>query len=294
MSRRIAVLAVAVMLVVATVPDAAFGQDKSGNDGVAGGVDPVAGAVWAEVWTSGGGWHGSPTRCTYVQWSSALVLPGAPPRATSKDQGGYHWSLFFKSCAGSPLAPDTPGRFGTWVWIPTMPADDAAGGLGGLARVKAIEIAPKPVFEAAPGNGFTYVKLGMWFWTTTSWEPIVVTASVVTPRGWRWVTVTATPTKLVFEPGDGEWGTGPDECVGPGEPWVAEFGDEMVSECMYTYLHSSRVTSTRQLFKPTLSIEWVVTFKSSSGRTGTLDGFVTANTAIPAIEVREIHAVVVS
>lgn len=147
---------------------------------------------------------------------------------------------------------------------------------------------PAPWGEFAPPARRGVVNLGTWFWVNPlMWVPVRATAWVPTPSGPLIVTTTATPKKLIFDPG--ELGSGPTECTGPGIPWVAAFGDRLPSPCMYTYRRSSAAMRER-VFMATLSIRWHVTYASNTGIAGSL-GDVTVGASHQML-IREIHGLV--
>jgi hypothetical protein len=65
-----------------------------------------------------------------------------------------------------------------------------------------------------------------------------------------------------------------------------------VSQCMYTYRHSSVLADDGQAFRASMSIEWDVSWTSSTGASGVLAPMSTT-TAAPIV-VREIQAIVTS
>ena len=144
----------------------------------------------------------------------------------------------------------------------------------------------------SPGTYYWGGAAGTWFWVEpTVWQPKTVTAWVPTPEGPVSVTTTATPTKLVFHPGDGFRGNGDKTCTGPGPKWFSMFGDLSPSACMYSYRHSSAINSSG-LFSASLSIIWRVAWRSNSGASGTLPNVITSSSH--QMNIREFQALVTS
>jgi hypothetical protein len=103
------------------------------------------------------------------------------------------------------------------------------------------------------------------------------------------VTTTATPKRLIFDPGDGRLGDGPVDCAGPGIPWSDAFGDHLPSPCMVTYRHSS-VHHPSGAFPAMLAVRWQVSDTSNVGVSGSL-GDITVGASHQMV-IREIHALV--
>jgi hypothetical protein len=140
---------------------------------------------------------------------------------------------------------------------------------------------PVPVLEPLDREfGWAYVQVPLDFRTdAASWAPKSVSASVDGPV-MVWAEVTATPTVLRFDPGDGSAVV---DC--PGHAAVAPYVPDAPG-CSYTYHHASSTVAGLR-FGADLSIEWTVTWRSSSG-SGSF-GTVTTHTAVP-VGVAEIKA----
>jgi hypothetical protein len=80
------------------------------------------------------------------------------------------------------------------------------------------------------------------------------------------VTTTATPTSLIYSPGDGNSAV---TCKGPGTPWSRSRGDDDRSNCMYTYASASH-TRTARTYAANTAIKWTVTWRSNLGIGGLL------------------------
>ncbi len=231
-----------------------------------------------------GGWSGTRSACTWVLLDASAALDRFDrDQPIEKSLAGVPYRLYVRTCAASDQAIADQ-----LVWIPQRSPDALAfDGRAYLSR-----IVPRPEIGAAPPTGAGIAQVGMWFWTGTPFEPMSVTAWVPGPTGVVWATTTATPVRLVVDPGDGELGTGPLVCDGPGEVWLPDYGDELVSHCMYTYRHSSVLADDGEAFRASVSIEWDVAWTSSTGASGVLAPMST--TTVVPIVVREIQAIVTS
>ena len=217
------------------------------------------------------------------QWSPSLARDsgqgqGAGDEVT-KQVGSVSFRLYDRACEGKAT---------TYYWIPEISTEQIARSAASVVY----DLIPAPFGEFAPPARQGLINIGTWFWVEpTVWQPKSVTAWVPTPEGPVSVTTTATPTKLVFHPGDGFQGTGDKDCVGPGLRWTEIIGDHLPSPCMYTYRHSSAVNSSG-LFSASLSIIWRVAWRSSTGASGTLPNVSTGSSH--QMNIREFQALVTS
>lgn len=160
------------------------------------------------------------------------------------------------------------------------------------AFAKTTALLPTPTLGMSPPNLITYAKYDTWLWTDPDqWHDVKVPASVQTIQGTLTVTVTATPLRLVFDPGEPD--STPFVCTGPGQAWTPALGEDATSPCMYEYYHSSSISPTGA-FNAQWSIVWNITW-TSIGPAGTAGGvlaeeFVTTNAE--QITVKEIQALV--
>jgi hypothetical protein len=98
------------------------------------------------------------------------------------------------------------------------------------------------------------------------WKSVSVTAYIPTSAGPISVTTTATPTSLIYSPGDGNNAV---TCRGPGTPWSRSRGDNDISDCMYTYRSASH-TRASGTYAANTAIKWSVTWRSNLGIGGVL------------------------
>ena len=275
----LAALAVCALFAAVTVvvPVAVIARASTSGGGT---TEP--GGIWAGVSHYWGEWVGTRSDCT---WSAFLGssdlggLPGGepPPRVIA----GINHRLFVRVCpSGNRL-----------VWVPQV----APLVINRWSSSLLTRWLPRPAVQTAPPSGRAVVKVGTWFWTDpTAWRPVSVTAWIPTPRGPLWVTTTAIPTRLEFDPGDGAWGSGPVTCAGPGVPWLAVFGDGAPSPlgCSYAYPHSSAVSANGRSFTARLSIVWAVSWRASTGASGSAGPLRTTRAA--PVTVREIEGLGIS
>ena len=210
--------------------------------------------------------------CTWTPAEYAITLAGNFVVDRVADGVAYH--LFIHSCPGVSVN----------VWVPQRSAASLAG--EGRDRIEELLVAPAVMSAPPISNGI--VKVGMWFWTDpATFVPHEVTAWLPTPSGVVWATTRARPVELEFVPG--EPGGKPTRCAGPGDAWTRADGDEAVSDCMYTYRHSSSIAP-GGVFETSLSIVWEITWSSSSGASGTNPPLRTTTTTL--VTVNEIQALV--
>ena len=217
------------------------------------------------------------------QWSPSLPRDsgqgqGAGDEVT-KQVGSVSFRLYDRACEGQTT---------TYYWIPEISTEQIARSAASVVY----DLIPAPFGEFAPPARQGLINIGTWFWVEpTVWQPKSVTAWVPTPEGPVFVTTTATPTKLVFHPGDGFRGNGDKTCTGPGQKWTSGMGDSLPSSCMYSYRHSSAINS-NGLFSASLSIIWRVAWRSSTGASGTLPNVITSSSH--QMNIREFQALVTS
>lgn len=129
-------------------------------------------------------------------------------------------------------------------------------------------------FDPAYGSPYTWVGLHTWVWVN-NWQPLQRTVDL---RGVS-ATVTATPTALVFDPGNGD---APVTCDGPGRPWTAADGNEPPTGggCAYVY----RSVTPDGPLTATTGITWSVVWTSNTGAGGAFPALTTAATSSFLVE----------
>ncbi|MEY4365319.1 MAG: hypothetical protein RLZZ305_663 [Actinomycetota bacterium] len=191
--------------------------------------------------------------------------------------GSEHETLYQRNC---------PRDADSWYqWV----RDSTAARVTARASDTAMQKVSRLVFRTAPPADRNVVNVGTWFWVPRlAWRRVSATAYIVLPYGVFTVTVTATPHRLRFDPGDGSdavW------CTGPGRPWVPALGDRAESNCMHTYRHASDSRPDGR-FAARTSVEWLVDVSSNFGIAFPLPPIRTG-LATP-VTVRELQAVLSS
>jgi len=143
---------------------------------------------------------------------------------------------------------------------------------------------PNPVAKRSPpennsdpqygGQSYTWTNLWTYIWAG-EWQSYARTVEL---RGVS-ATVTATPTALVFDPGDG---AAPVTCEGPGRPWTPADGSDPPSAggCGYMY----RAVTPNGPLTATTSIQWSVAWTSNVGAGGTFPVLTTQSSSSFLVE----------
>ncbi|MCU1395309.1 MAG: uncharacterized protein JWM34_3737 [Ilumatobacteraceae bacterium] len=243
--------------------------DASPGDGVGQGSSSsgviTAGAT---VYTNGGAATSSgSSSCT---WDQIQTLGSAETAQVSwpNTRNGITYELWRKTCNGVE----------TYIEVPqTKPTDLLPGLLSQLKSSKLPE--PTPTFLGTdPQFGWAYVQVPLDFRANpASWAPVSVTASA----GPVWATVTATPQRLTFDPGDPS-GPGAVSCDGEGP--IAAYVADAPGACSYTYVDASSTSPVDGYhFTTEMTIEWAIVWTSSTGAGGALPAFSTTSTTPLAV-----------
>ena len=243
------------------------GSGGQGSGRQTGGV-LTAGVSFADSNGSGGGDDG----CTWTRADGDLTDASNNgtatwPRIDSATGIVYH--LWQKRCGGQ------------WQGLYEFPETDPETLLAlALDRLESKVIpSPEPVLEMLdPEFGWAYVQTPLDFRAGgDSWRTVSVTARL----GPVWATATASPETLTFDPGD-PGGAPVVLCAGdaPIAPYIAE----VPGECSYTYVNASSTSSYDGYhFLATLTIDWAVSWRSSTGAGGALSGYQSSRTAPIAV-----------
>lgn len=181
-----------------------------------------------------------------VRGSTALPIAGTSPT--------QYETLYYRSC---------DDRIMSYHWIKNSTPERIAQS----SQSKVSRLVNSLVLRTAPPSDKMVVTVGTWFWIPRSvWKPVSVTAWIPTKAGPISVTTTATPNTITYSPGDGK---NPVTCKGPGTPWTKRIGDIAKSSCMYTYNRASHAQRGRH-FRASMSVSWLVTWRSSLGIAGRL------------------------
>ena len=146
---------------------------------------------------------------------------------------------------------------------PPEPGDVAASALDGFTWPS-----PQgrftPDFASSGGARFPVTQLPVLFAVEPSqWTPLTSSATACNAGGCTTSTVTATPTQLHFDAGDGNTRT----CDRPGTIATTAADYEAASlDCAYTYPHSS--TTVGGKFQAAIGIEYTISWSSSIGVAG--------------------------
>lgn len=192
--------------------------------------------------------------CTWAQFTGVDPRTGRfTEDAVRRTRNGRSEVLYERLC----------GTSRTMHWI----AEDVPKRVLRVAEDRASDIIPRLLLQTAPPIDKQVVTVGTWFWVPrVVWKPLTVVASVPTSVGPVTVAVTATPTHLIYSPGDGGDAT---MCEGPGRPWMPHLGDRASTDCMHTHDRPSHVRE-NGTFPARMSVQWKVTWKSNLGVSGRL------------------------
>jgi hypothetical protein len=264
-TRKLTGATVAALVILSPAP-ALAGPGSGGGGGSGGSVD---GVLTAHVtYQTGGGSGGD--GCSWERIDGEL---GVPSMGSAKfpfvDENGVTQILWRRICPGGAV---------DWFLIPqTTPADILPQLLEEL-KERALPI-PAPTFEMLdPVNNWAYVTVPVDFRAgANSWRTVAVTASI----GPVWATVTAQPVLMTFDPGDPN-GPGGVSCNGSGP--VAAYVAETPGACSYTYTNASSTSPYDGYhFLTTTTIDWSISWTSSSGAGGTLAPYSTSASAPLAV-----------
>ncbi|TSA51629.1 MAG: hypothetical protein D4R44_07565 [Actinobacteria bacterium] len=226
---------------------------------------------------AGGG--GADDQC---EWSPTMPRDASatgPGLTVTKRIGATMYKMYEFTCPDRE--PPT-----TFYWLPQITTEQLAQHASSIVY----DSLPALWGNFAPPARRGFVNVGTWVWVNPLlWIPVQVTASIMTPMGRISVTTRATPKKLIFNPGDGNLGSGPITCNNPGLIWMSQFGDRMSSPCMYTYHHSS-ATQSNGLFEASVAVQWHVTWSTNLGASGTI-GELTLHTS-HQMNIREVQALI--
>lgn len=272
---RLTILAAACVALVMLLPDGrgvAAPGGGGGGVGTGGSGDGVitAGVVYRTE-GDGGGSGGGGDGCRWTLVDGDVAVDGVGTATYPRTDGGVVYHLWEQDCPGGP----------SWRNLRVVPAAEPRDLLPGLLRrLQQRELPkPEPIFEALdPSNGWAYVQVPLDFRVSgDSWRTVSVSASI----GPVWATVTATPVRLAFDSGDP---AGPSPVSCGGDSPIAPYAPATPGECSYTYLNSSSTSPVDGYHFTTVStIDWDISWTSSTGAGGPLDGFSTSTTTPLAV-----------
>lgn len=211
-------------------------------------------AITAEVRVGSVSDTNGPVACRWVQYTGVDPVTGRYTEDAVRRTRNTRSEVLFERICGTSR---------TLHWI----AEDIPKRVVRVAQDRATDIIPRLVLRTAPPIDKQVVTVGTWFWVPRAlWKPLTVVASVPTSVGPIVVSVTATPTHLIYSPGDGADST---VCEGPGRPWTPLYGDRVTSDCMHTHDTPSH-TRPKGTFAARMSAQWKVTWRSNLGLSGRL------------------------
>ena len=253
------------------------------TSGGTGGADTGSAGLEDSSDGSSGGIGGGALASSECAWRDASNLPAASAAWGGNDPTAG--TLLVNTCNGPALylfVPNTaPGAVAAAAVVPPPPPDPAV-----LAQRAYGELTlPKPVAKRSPDEGnsdpaygglpYTYTNLWTWTWAG-EWQPVARTVELLGVSA----TVTATPTQLIFDPGDG---TAPEACDGPGRPWTP--ADENVAPAASGGCgHMYRAVTPAGPLTATTTIQWDVVWTSNVGAGGTFPVLTTQDTSSFLVE----------
>jgi hypothetical protein len=249
---------------VATAADGTGGGFGGGGAGGSGGNGAIN--VWvvgASPGRSAGGGQG--IVCTWTQVTSGLFPSPAAPIPVSRLIAGARYLLYVRECGHGPIVA---------YWIPDLSARQLAQAARDLVTRKLPPLAPELSPPVATGG---FVNFPTWF-AAADPGPISVAASI---PGLSAV-VTARVRNSQWDAGDGSIV----HCSGLGTPRSA--GSAAVGACSHTFAASS-AREPGDAFTITVSVTWTVTWRASTGQTGTLPDITTTTSF--AYRVREVQTI---
>ncbi len=166
------------------------------------------------------------------------------------EEGGYYWVTCIDTATGDVVS----SRY--FIYQPGAPAMSPLA----LARsaVSSLTLAfPSP--QTNPGIDQRQLPgIDTWMWIDAAdWQPVSASASIPGMSA----TVTATPTQVTWDMGDG---SAPVVCDGPGTPYDPERPPaDQTSDCTYRYQR-------RGSYPASATVRWEITWSASDGDGGSL------------------------
>ncbi len=206
--------------------------------------------------------------CNYSTHAPTTEDPSGDPAVPHQPEPGEQVALYCWESSTGQLAD-------AW-WVTYDPANPF-GPIGAAERAldeaRRRLVLPAPEIRMAPPRGTPHlVGVPSWFWVD-AWLEQEASAGLTGVVS----TVTARPTDIDWDPGDG---TGVFRCEGPGEAWQPGGGQP---PCGHTYTASGSYTVTA-------TISWETSWSATTGEGGPLEALST--TATWPLVVREAQAVI--
>jgi hypothetical protein len=278
-----ALIATSLWIAMATVPPPASADRNVGNtgeppasagiteDGKATAVASDGKQAGAPAPAPGGGGGGSELWCRYTV--DLLGVHGLI--AAREPKVGHTYRLLCYDPDGRRVVDEVI------VYDPAAPTPELVDAV--RQRAEAQLDPPTPGIATNPPQGAQLVGVPTWLWLTDPWEPVAATATAGTVSS----TVTATPTRVEWDLGDGARIT----CDGPGTPYdLSRSPDEQHSSCTHTYTHRSTVDRPDGTYTVTATVHYSVSWTASTGESGEL-GAISRSASTPVL-VREAQATI--
>ena len=279
------------VVAAAAVPSAAqVGHGFQDDSGIGAGVShPGSGPATEPVSTArDGGGSGSRPTCTagdgtvgeasYIRVPDDLLTEGQKAKVAA-DGGSYYW----KRCGGQTVSTmEAAAAF-------LLPARTRGGTSVDPAQLATEALQrtplPEPKITMAPAPDIPQlVNLTTFLWLPAEqWQTATASASA----GGVTSTVTATPTRVIWDMGEGDKVV----CDGPGVPYRPDLPDErQPSDCHFTYRFSS-AGAPGNAFTVTATLEWETTWSVSGAPVGGSLGTVrrSASTRVQVAELQTVN-----
>lgn len=263
-------------------------QDDSGIE--AGASTPASEPRTEQVSTRPRGRGGPVPTCTGAGGSSGpMSWQAVPPNLlfeTEQERLAQEGGSYVTRFCGEGLADAAPGITRRYrppgaVGAPVVDPIELA--------TDALERTPLPELQIAmaPASDIPQlVNLATFLWLPAEqWQPETVSASA----GGVTSTVTATPTRVVWDMGQGDSVV----CEGPGVPYRPELpDDQQPSDCSYTYPRSS-AGQPGQAYQVTATVEWETTWAVTGAPGGGSLGTATSSstTSVQVAELQSLNVV---
>lgn len=260
----------AVLIAVVAFANVATAASASGGGFGGGGSGGSAGNGHISVWVvgasgghSGGSAHG--ITCTWTQITTGLFPSPAAPIPVSRLIDGARYLLYVRGCSDGTLKA---------YWIPDLSARQLAQAVRDLVTRRLPPLSPVLSPPVSTGG---FVNFPTWF---AAVDPGPIRADAAIP-GLN-ASVTASVRSSDWDAGDGSIV----HCLGLGTRRPT--GSAAAGPCSHTFVTSS-AGEAGAAFAISVSVVWAVSWRASTGQTGTLPDITT--TATFAYRVREIETI---
>ena len=198
------------------------------------------------------------------------------PQDTFVD-GGVTWAFWKQVCDGVV----------DWLYLPQVTPGQAATE---VPPQELLALLPRPAAHTVPSPEFglpgAIVQFPFWFWVDPAQWSTPVSLPVSFPT--FTLTLTATPTRLTFTPGDGQPAV---VCRGPGLAYGPTVSVKNTpNPCSYKYRHTP-ASAGRSTWASSVAIGWDVTWSATDGSAGTLAPLTTTtDVQTPVVEIQVLNS----